>query len=194
MPANTGLQIGRRCAAFLANVLAAFIGTAVLESPISPLVKVFAHSAASMVIREWICSIALAALIGFLAQRRWKTNSARWVWVAGVLWFAFGLTQFGDPWLTFSGIRCAEFRGYPCVAFWSFTVPLIRTIAYSIAAFLTARLSGDVPAEFHPALSHFFSAMFLTGLPKIDKERSVVEETSSTSPNDPDQKQRMHGN
>lgn len=187
MPANTALRIVRRCAAFLANVLAAFIGTTVLESPISPLVKVFAHSAASMVIREWICSIALAALIGFSAQRRWKTNSARWIWVAGVLWLAFGLTQFGDPWLTFSGIRCAEFRGYPCIAFWNFTVPLIRTIAYSIAAFLAARLGGDQPAEFHPALSHLFSALFLTGLPQIDKEQSAVRDSP---PEDPEQKQR----
>jgi hypothetical protein len=89
---------------------------------------------------------------------------------------------------------CAEMRGMPCTYFWAFTVPLIRTLAYSVAAFLSLRFSDGRPAEFHPALSHFFSAMFLTGLPKIDKERSVVEETSSTSPNDPDQKQRMHGN
>jgi hypothetical protein len=117
MSPNPEFRILRRCAAFLANLLAAFLGTAVLESFVIPLLKLFAHSAASTVIREWICSITLSALIGVSVERRRKTQTARWVWVAGVLWFAFGLTQVRNRWFNFSGTGCAEMRGMPCTYF-----------------------------------------------------------------------------
>jgi hypothetical protein len=94
-----------------------------------------------MVIREWACSIVFATLIAIIIQTRRRTATAKWVWAAGALWFVFGLSgglglPVDNPWLTFSGIACSESPGIPCMQFWIFTVPVVRSVAYSIASAL----------------------------------------------------------
>src|SRR5713101_275074 len=135
---NSTTRILRGCAAFLANVLAALIGVGMLKSLSSLLVKLFTHSRASIILTEWIGSIVFAALLGNSVQRRWRTRTARWIWMPAVLVFLFDLAGCfgfppGNPWLTFSGIACAQAKGIGCIQFTVFTgasncfIPLDRS-------------------------------------------------------------------
>jgi hypothetical protein len=171
--APSAIRILRGSGGFLANTVGAIIGVGMLKTLCSTLVKLFTHSRASIVLTEWIGSVVFAALLGVSAQGRWRTRTARWVWMPALLWFLFGLIEFGhagNPWLTFSGIACVHERGNPCVQFTVFTVLLVRSSTYSLAAFLSSRPSARHAAEFHPVLSYLFSGLFLVGLPKIDNK------------------------
>lgn len=172
--ANSAIRILRGCAGLLANILGAVIGVGILKTLGSSLVKPFTHSIASIILTEWIGSIVFAALLGVSVQWRWRTRSARWVWMPALLWFLFGLVVYlrqGNPLLTFSGIACMHERGIACLPFTVFTVILVRCSVYSLAAFLSARSSRQYDS-FHPVLSHILSGLFLTGLPKLDKNQS----------------------
>ncbi len=179
--ANFAIRGLRAGGTFLANALAAWIGTAILESLASSAIRPFTHSRSSTVIREWICSIVLAALIGVLVQQRWKTSTAKWVWVAGLLWFTFGLAgglgfPIGSPWRTFSGMACVETQGIPCIQFWDFTVPLIRCASYSIAACLAIRARRHGLAGL--SLDRLLAGLFLIGLPKPSHDQGPKGENS----------------
>jgi len=181
--ANPVIRILRGCAAFLANALAALIGVGILKSLSSMLVKLFTHSRASIILTEWIGSIVFAALLGNSVQRRWRTRTARWIWIPAVLVFLFNLAEgYGFPsgnfWLTFSGIACAQRQRFACIQFTVFTVALVRTLTYSLAAFLSARFGTQQSADFHPVLSHLLSGLFLVGLPKSDIRESPQETTA----------------
>jgi hypothetical protein len=172
--ADSAIRILRGCAGLVANTLAAVIGVGILKSLSSPLVKLFTHSRASIILTEWIGSIVFAALLGVSVQRKWRARSARWVWIPGLVWFWVGFAMYsrlGNPLLTFSGVACVQKPGVLCLPFTVCTVLLVRCSVYSLAAFLSA-LSGRQYDSFHPALSHILSGLFLTGLPKLDKDQS----------------------
>ena len=174
--ANFAIRILRGSPGLFANTLGAVIGVGFLKSLSSTLVKLFTHSRVSIVLTEWIGSIVFAALLGVSVQRRWRTRTARWVWIPALLWFLFGLTgraglPLGNPWLTFSGIACIHERGISCVQFTIFTALLVRSSVYSLAAFLSARSSRQYDS-FHPVLSRILSGLFLIGLPKVDKNQA----------------------
>lgn len=172
--ANFAIRILRGSAGLLANILGAVIGVGILNTISSPLVKLFTHSRLSMILTEWIGSIVFAALLGVSVQRKWRTRSARWVWIPALLWFLFGFVIFlrlGNPLLTFSGIACVHERGAACLPFTVSTVILVRCSVYSLAAFLSARSSRQYDS-FHRVLSHILSSLFLIGLPKLDKKQS----------------------
>jgi hypothetical protein len=190
MLAPSAIRVLRGFGGFLANGLAVFVGVGVLKNLSAVLVKLFTHSIASIVLTEWIGSVVFAALLGVSVQRRWKTRTARWIWVPALLWFLFGLTgraglPLGNPWLTFSGIACVHERGVSCIQFTIFTALLVRASTYSLAAFLSSRSNAQHTAEFHPVLSHVLSGLFLVGLPKISADQSPKEQ-SVTNPDQPE--------
>ena len=127
--------------ALIINFFVAVVGTTILEAPLAALLKLMTHSATSMIAREWICSIVLAGLLGTSAQMRFRSRTARLLWIPAILWLLFGLTggfnyETGTPLLRFSGVTCAQIRGVPCLQFWTFTVPFIRAVSYSTSAAL----------------------------------------------------------
>jgi hypothetical protein len=171
--ANFAMRILRGGAGLVANTLGAVIGVGILKTLSSPLVKLFTHSRLSIILTEWIGSIVFAALLGVSVQRKWRTRSARWVWISALLWFLVGLVMYlrlGNPLLTFSGMACVHERGVSCLPFTVFTVILVRCSVYSLAAFVSARSSRQ-DGSFHPVLSHILSAFFLSGLPKLDENQ-----------------------
>jgi hypothetical protein len=177
MLAPAAIRVLRGFGGFLANGFAIFVGVGVLKNLSAVLVKLFTHSIASIVLTEWIGSVVFAALLGVSVQRRWRTRTARWIWMPALLWFLFGLSGRagfppGNPWLTFSGIACVHERGISCIQFTIFTVLLVRASTYSLAAFLSSRSSAQHAAEFHPILSHVLSGLFLVGLPKSSADQS----------------------
>ena len=153
---------------FVIDTATAVIGPAVIETSIRRLF--LPHSIPAIVLKEWCLSITLAAVMGWLMYRTWQSSTAQWIWVLAVLWFSFGaLAFFGGPhessvfftgstlWSNFSGIDCA---GHPasCRDFFAFSVPLIRALSYSAAAWSASRFYGTkgsrlLPSE-HPEAKH----------------------------------------
>ena len=178
--ADSAKRFLRGFGALLANLLGAVIGVGILKTVGSPLVKLFTHSRASIILTEWIGSIVFAALLGVSVQRKWRSRTARWIWIPGLLWLLLGLVMYsrlGNPLLPFSGISCIHERGIACIPFTVFTVLGLRCAVYSLAAFLSARSSRQYDS-FHPALSHILSGLFLTGLPKLDEHESEKPPTA----------------
>ena len=178
--ADLAIRILRGCAGLVANTLGAVIGVGILKSLSSPLVKLFTHSRLSIILTEWIGSVVFAALLGVSVQRKWRTRSARWVWIPALLWFLPGFVMYlrlGNPLLTFSGIACVHERGVSCLPFTVFTVILVRCSVYSLAAFLSAQSNREY-GSFHPVLSSILSALFLSGPPKLDENQSEKEQSA----------------
>ena len=108
------------------NTVVAVIGTAILETAVW---RVFpAHSAVGVLTKEWIISITFATSIGFGMWRTWRSSAAKWTWIVPALWFIFGL--YSD-----SVFSASDRRG-----FFTFTVPLIRAISYSLGAYISSLL------------------------------------------------------
>jgi hypothetical protein len=98
------------------------------------------------------CTAVVAGLLGFLVARWWGDRRAFWVWVAGLVWFVFGLHESYSGWspawfhetraqYTFDtllgpGTRCS---GSECLGELIFTAPLVCSVAYSVCAWVTLR-------------------------------------------------------
>lgn len=130
------------CMAIVSSTAIALFGTAVLES--SLVGRFHPHTSSGVIWREWIASVVLAALLGFLVQRSWKGSVATLSWVIPSVSFLAGvLMHFGAGHIVrrFSGYDCANEAGVPsCNAFLLFTVPLLRGVAFSIAAIIALRV------------------------------------------------------
>ncbi len=142
---------------FSLDVLVVTIGTAVVESPITRLIKT--HSIAQVLCKESILSVLIATLLGFGMYRTWRSRTAKYVWVVTTAWFLLGtalyfgslhgqVRVFAQPtfWLQFSGAAC-DTDSFSCVSFFVFTIPLIRSIGYSAGAVLSSRLYGNPPVH-----------------------------------------------
>jgi hypothetical protein len=121
----------------LGTVIAVF-GPAIVESPLNR--TLHPHSAYVIVAREWIESIVLAAALGFLVSRLWKSDMNRLAFVLpSALWlagFVLGINS-GHVVARFSGSQCAKELGGPgCKDFFVFTIPFVRAVAYSAAALI----------------------------------------------------------
>ena len=136
-------------AIFFLNLAAAVIGTAVVDSPFRTPFLPLAWSTRMRV--EDGLSAVTAFAIGYFVFRRWKTDWAKWIWVAGVIWLARRLIQMWDGPSVFGGSYAV-----PPGLFWEFsnhTLPpdpeslnnwaqywlvLLRTSFYSAGAFCCA--------------------------------------------------------
>jgi hypothetical protein len=132
---------------FFVDAATSFIGPVILEPPLYRLIPT--NSALGVIVKEWTLSILLAGGLGFLAYRTLRTKTARMIWLLFFLWFAFGVAthlpvssrqiSIGSLWAQFSGVECAaSLRKLDCQAFFLFTIPFVRGVAYSSGAVLAA--------------------------------------------------------
>jgi hypothetical protein len=134
----------RRVGELLLNWLVAIFGTAVIEAPLSKLYH--PHTIGSVLIREYLVSATVAGLMGFFIYRRWRSESAKWVWVVGLALFVLRalLIALGSSkesaWSQMSGLACAEGFASGCMNCFVITIPAVRTIFYSAGAGLCWRL------------------------------------------------------
>jgi hypothetical protein len=97
-------------------------------------------------------SIGIGFFLGFFVYYLWKTRSSRWVWVVGILWFAYGAVTYWNSqhylrlsqethsiYWEMSGVGC-RFDVQSCYDWLGYTCPLLRTIFYSAGAFLCSHL------------------------------------------------------
>lgn len=132
----------------LLNLIVAVIGTTILDGAVRGIIP--SHSIAGVIWKEVILSIVCAAFMGFGMWRTWQNSAAKWVWVLPVVWFTFGYLViaahsdvFGRFYDFSFGLNVGGFR-----TFFSFTVPLIRAVSYSVGAYLSSLL---YPAPVVPA-------------------------------------------
>jgi hypothetical protein len=153
----------RAIRAYLLNLLAAVMGTGVLEATANPLLNTItkhinASPATVRLGQIWLVGILCAGFIGFFVRRRWRTESAKWVWVIPALFVSLRVANlyasatphsvfvqrplFSDIHFLrhFSGIDCLYGLHSPgCTDFLLGTMPLMRCLAYSVAAFISGR-------------------------------------------------------
>jgi hypothetical protein len=81
------LKVLRRVGSFVANLLTAVIGTVAIDSELyGPLRPVFRKlSWQDLTVAEDILSAVCAFALGLLVFYKWRSRSAKWVWIAGTL-------------------------------------------------------------------------------------------------------------
>ena len=126
--------------ALLLNVIAAIFGTAIIESPVAHFLH--PHTIQTIMVEGYLLSLTVACLVGFFVYRRGGSDSAKWVGVIGVCWFAFrGLMVLAGGssaiWSEMSGIGCVNgVRAVACMNWSVFTLPALRMVSYSLGAWL----------------------------------------------------------
>lgn len=63
----------------IAHTMAAILGTTLIVGPIAKLVR--PDTGGGIILREWICSILFAGLLGCLLGGYRKSDAANWAWI-----------------------------------------------------------------------------------------------------------------
>jgi hypothetical protein len=147
---------------FVANLLTAVVGTTIIDPASHEYFRPARLTIRRMLLTEDLSSAAVGFGLGYFVYRRWKSASSKWVWLAGVCWFAGGalLTLDGNHGTVFwrpPNVLLLDFDrndGYNLNSFnnWiGYILPLLRTIFYSTGAFCCSHLGGAMEASI---LSH----------------------------------------
>lgn len=133
------------------DLLIAVMGTTIIDSEIHGR----AYDRAKMILIEDIRSAVIAFALGFVVYYLCRNRSSRWVWVAGVIWFAQRsliywssqrdlravLHSGHSVYWEMSGAGAAANLDIQSMGDWAgYTLPLLRTVFYSLGAFLCAYL------------------------------------------------------
>jgi hypothetical protein len=142
--------------AFVLNLVAAILGTAVIASPIWSWLS-HARSVSAIEEREWLLSATIAALLGFFVCQRWPMRIAAWVWTLPVAWFALGFLAYQAPRSALLSSRSEHFFAPNCLNYTSrcrdfivFTIPAVRAAAYSLGAWVSVHFRGHPIKELSP--------------------------------------------
>jgi hypothetical protein len=128
------VRIMKNVGILLGHTLVALLGTAILTNPLWRLFH--SNSAGGVIRKEWILSVTCSSALGFLMYGMSRSRLGIWVWVLPTVWFVLGalsLLASGRWWYQLSGSDCVNrVTNLGCAHFFSYTVPFIRSIAYSI--------------------------------------------------------------
>lgn len=153
------MKLVRNVGLYLGHLATAVIGTAILSTGFA---KLFHPTTVIGVIwKQWMLDIALAGLLGLLAYRISRSRLGAWVWVLPTIWFGLRVlslvptvhimgTHPNNPslWYEISGQDCVNrISDSGCINFFAFTIPFIRSVAYSIATLIAARLMKAEPSS-----------------------------------------------
>jgi hypothetical protein len=144
-------RLVRPALAFFVNVVLACVATNIIAHP-------FSHGQVlniSQVIwkHTWLNALASFGL-GYSVYRWWKTTPAKWIWVAGLCWFAQRAIRFWWEQRTLSvlggghsiywemsGFGC-EFERESCLDWLLYTLQFLRTVFYSVGALCCSYAGG----------------------------------------------------
>jgi hypothetical protein len=106
--------------------------------------------------------------MGFSIYWTWRQKASKWVWAAGLLWFAWRAIPlwmeqhqmfFGSRHTLFgqmSGRDCSPAFSQSCLDFIEYTVPFLRTTAFSLGALC----ASPVPKFHFDSLKRVFPGLF----------------------------------
>jgi hypothetical protein len=125
----------RAVGAFLGNLLASVLGTAIFTTEA---VKLFHPKLDRMLLFDDCASAIVSFGLGYFAYHKWKFASAKFVWIVGACLFGLRASHVV---VGYHGTLFAEVFGGVSdranLEDWSsFTMPLVRTSFYSIGALL----------------------------------------------------------
>jgi hypothetical protein len=142
------MRLLRKVGPYFGHLLTAVFGTAILSTGFG---KLF-HPASiiGVIWKEWVLDIVLGGLLGSLAYRISRSKVALWVWVLPSAWFLVrvlslipvrqslsALSVNTGLWYEISGQDCVHrLSDMGCSNFFAFTVPLIRSIGYSLGTLI----------------------------------------------------------
>ena len=128
---------------FFFNLAVATIGTKVAEDPFDHFIHFSDRSKAAFLKADFL-TFSIAFVLGCFVYYKRHLTSAKWVWVAGVSWFglrAFGVLDGPPSTLLWEMSKSRAVFGTDVFNDWGqYTLPLLRTIAYSAGAFCCFRL------------------------------------------------------
>ena len=148
----TPAQAARSAGTFLLNVIVACVVTNIITSP-------FSHASGATNIpqmmwkQEWLNAAASFGL-GYSVYRWWQPATSKWVWMAGLCWFAQRAARFWLEQRAFSVVVSGhtiywEMSGFGCgielesCRDWSlYTLQLLRTVFYSVGALCCSYVGG----------------------------------------------------
>jgi hypothetical protein len=136
----------RKVGLYLGHVATALIGTAIIASPMWKLHR--PRSVSGALWQDIVTGFVCAAFLRLIATKISRERLGVWVWVAIVPFFILHivstlaggsadsvLAPAHDIWARIFGFDCIDERYVgQCGNFFEFTVPLVRTVAYSLGA------------------------------------------------------------
>jgi len=135
------VRLARTIVAFLLNLANAIFGPGVMELAILPNIG-FSRSVVAWQARAWLFSISMAALLGYFTARKWSPRTALWVWTLPVATLAIGGVTLASAgisfWRQFIAPDCLNDL-QSCREFLTYTIPAVRGVAYSAAAWFWFR-------------------------------------------------------
>jgi hypothetical protein len=142
---------------FILDLLGAVLVPAIVESSVWNVLR--ARLPMAVIWEAWCLDLVVAAFIGFMMYRMWRSATSKWVWVLPALWFALSavpyagrshpssvLSSTGGFWAHSLGGSCAS-QVMDCRDFFAFSVPLIRSVSYSLAAAFASRILSPVTSR-----------------------------------------------
>ena len=122
----------------------AILGSNWILQEINPIVH--PHSFSGLAAKMWISCVTVAVLLGFFVTRYRPTRMALWIWILPVGFLIFRMvvysstrthSLFGDSFLQhFVAPNCPD-NVRDCLDFSFFTILAARTLAYSLAAWVS---------------------------------------------------------
>jgi arginyl-tRNA synthetase len=152
----------RAAGSFVANLLTAIIGTVILDSGLYRLISIFLRLGtlqASVLLEDSLSAVCAFAL-GFLVYYKWRSRSAKWVWLVGTILFGQRLIlDLSDPLMLrlTDAESLRELAGYgsdryaTVASFAAYTLPFVRTAFYSLGALCCSRFADRKKIEAHAA-------------------------------------------
>jgi hypothetical protein len=138
----------------LGDLATALLGTRLLEEGVGNIFR--AHSRIGLVGELALLGASMALFLGYAAYTLRSHESAKWIWIAGVLWTGWGafafwrsssvLRAWGASHSVFweiSGKGCESIEG--CQTFLAHTYPSIEVVCYSLGAIFAFKLRGYLP-------------------------------------------------
>jgi len=170
----------RRAGALLLHFLIAVFGVAVISTPIYASLSHFfiPRTINSVLAREYVLSILISTLLGFFIYRSWKTEAAKWVGIIGLSIFVARavmvlVSSQASVWFQMLGGACTEgTRAAGCINYFTFTITAVRTVCYSIGAWVCWRFKASGNFEIGSAAVADFRNPFLSSDSEDSKKNS----------------------
>jgi len=139
-------EIFRTAGAFVAHLVAALLGTGMVESPFAAIVRAVVgqpRSLASIEAKIWLTSVTTAALLGYFISKYRPSKTALWVWTlpGAILVCRVLLYGIGNPVSAaehFLAPNCLDSKS-KCQDFLVFTLSAVRACGYSLGAWISMR-------------------------------------------------------
>ena len=132
----------RSVVVIVGHTLVALIGTAIVSNLFWRFFQ--ASSVGGVIRKEYFLSLVCSAALGALNYRTWHSRWGCWVWIVPTAWFCLGVVSLlpaGKVWYELSGAGCADNASpLACRYFFLFTIPFVRSIAYSVGTLVGSRV------------------------------------------------------